>query len=53
MKARIIDLSPSKARRMGLDRKDGLGRVEVAPITVPMPDGAVKPGAGAHPKLAK
>jgi len=46
VKGRIIDLSPSTAEKIGIDRKEGVGKVEVAPITVPQPDGSVKPGAG-------
>jgi rare lipoprotein A len=44
---RIIDVSPSTARKIGIDRKEGVAKVEVAPIAVPLPDGNVKPGAGA------
>jgi rare lipoprotein A len=32
---RIIDLSPSTAREIGLTREQGVARVEVAPIEVP------------------
>lgn len=39
---RIIDLSPSTAREIGLDRDDGLANVVVAPIELPLPDGPVK-----------
>ena len=45
VKGRIIDLSPSTARRIGLSRKDGVARVAVTPITVPLPDGRIKRGA--------
>ena len=38
---RIIDLSPATARRIGLERKQGLAKVEVAPLTVPLVDGTV------------
>jgi rare lipoprotein A len=44
---RIVDLSPSSAEQIGLTREEGVARVAVAPISVPMPDGSVKPGAGA------
>lgn len=47
VKGRIIDLSPSTAEKIGIDRKEGIGQVEVAPIAVPQPDGSVKPGAAA------
>lgn len=42
VKGRIIDLSPVTARRIGLYHKQGLARVEVAPLTVPMADGSIK-----------
>ncbi|HEY0858816.1 MAG TPA: septal ring lytic transglycosylase RlpA family protein [Albitalea sp.] len=45
VKGRIIDVSPSTARRIGLTREDGVARVAVTPITVPLPDGRVKRGA--------
>lgn len=41
-KGRIIDLSPATARKIGLRRKAGIALVEVAPLSVPMPDGQVK-----------
>ncbi|MEO5697597.1 MAG: septal ring lytic transglycosylase RlpA family protein [Burkholderiaceae bacterium] len=47
---RIVDLSPSTAREIGLTRKEGVADVKVEPISVPMPDGSVKPGAAAEPK---
>jgi rare lipoprotein A len=53
VKGRIIDLSPSTARQIGLERKRGLARVEVAPITVPLPNGQVKPGAAAERNHSK
>jgi rare lipoprotein A len=43
---RIVDLSPSTAQQIGLDHKTGVTRVEVAPITVPLPNGDVKIGDG-------
>jgi rare lipoprotein A len=46
VKGRIIDVSPASAQELGIERKEGLAKVEVAPITVPQPDGSVKPGAG-------
>jgi rare lipoprotein A len=39
---RIIDLSPSTAQRIGLERKQGITTVEVVPLTVPLADGTVK-----------
>jgi rare lipoprotein A len=37
VKGRIVDLSPSTARRIGIDRKEGVAMVEVTPIVVPVP----------------
>ena len=48
---RIVDLSPATARKIGLDRKEGLAKVEVAPIEVPLADGSFKlvaDNAGLH-----
>lgn len=47
VKGRIIDLSPATAEKIGIGREEGVGKVEVTPITVPQPDGSVKPGAAA------
>jgi rare lipoprotein A len=44
---RIVDLSPATARQIGLDHHTGVTEVEVAPITVPQPDGRIKLGDGA------
>jgi rare lipoprotein A len=44
---RIVDLSPATARQIGLDSSTGVTDVEVAPITVPQPDGHIKLGDGA------
>jgi rare lipoprotein A len=44
---RIVDLSPATARQIGLDHHTGVTEVEVAPITVPQPDGHIKLGDGA------
>jgi rare lipoprotein A len=40
VKGRIVDLSPAAARKLGIDREDGVARVEVAPIQLPPRDGA-------------
>jgi rare lipoprotein A len=53
VKGRIIDLSPSTARDIGLDRDDGLANVVVAPIGVPLPDGGVKKGAATRDNKAR
>jgi rare lipoprotein A len=42
VRGRIVDLSPATARQIGLERKKGLAKVEVAPVTVPLADGTVK-----------
>ena len=44
VKGRIVDLSPSTAQKIGIGRDNGVAKVEVAPITIPLPDGQVKPG---------
>jgi rare lipoprotein A len=44
---RIVDLSPSTAQKIGISRREGVAKVEVVPIAVPLPDGSVKPGAAA------
>lgn len=45
---RIVDLTPSTAEKIGLTREDGVARVAVTPITVPLPDGGVKLGDAAN-----
>jgi len=47
VKGRIVDLSPAVAGQIGITPRQGVAKVEVAPIAVPMPDGTVKPGAAA------
>lgn len=47
-KGRIVDLSPSTARRIGITRHIGVARVVVAPISVPLADGRIKPGIAAQ-----
>ncbi|MEJ7929825.1 septal ring lytic transglycosylase RlpA family protein [Ramlibacter sp. AN1015] len=46
---RIVDLSPASAEAIGLTEEQGLTKVEVAPIRVPLPDGSAIMGAGAQP----
>jgi rare lipoprotein A len=48
IRGRIVDLSPSTAREIGLSRKSGVVQVEVAPIAVPLPDGSIKLVANAR-----
>jgi rare lipoprotein A len=47
-KGRIVDLSPSTARKIGIDPKQGVAKVSIEPIAVPLPNGEVKPGVAAH-----
>ena len=44
VQGRIVDLSPSTARKIGITPRKGVARVVVTPISVPLPDGTVKPG---------
>jgi rare lipoprotein A len=48
IKGRIVDLSPGTAQKIGLDSKEGVAKVSVVPIAVPLPNGDVKPGEAAH-----
>jgi rare lipoprotein A len=48
VKGRIVDLSPSTAQKIGVDSKEGVAKVSVEPIAVPLPNGDVKPGVAAH-----
>ena len=48
VKGRIVDLSPSTARQIGITPEAGVAKVAVVPIAIPLPDGSVKPGAAAH-----
>jgi rare lipoprotein A len=45
---RIIDLSPATARAIGITQRQGLAKVEVTPIVVPLPDGRVRWGEGSQ-----
>lgn len=49
---RIVDLSPATAQKIGISRREGVAKVEVAPIAVPLPNGGVKLGMGADARLA-
>jgi rare lipoprotein A len=50
---RIVDLSPSTAQKIGITRREGIAKVAVTPLAVPMPDGRIKLGAAARdPQLA-
>jgi rare lipoprotein A len=50
---RIVDLSPSTAQEIGISRRQGLARVEVSPLAVPLPNGGVKLGAAGQATLAR
>lgn len=45
---RLVDLSPSTARKIGISPKKGIARVRVSPISVPLADGKVEPGVVAN-----
>ncbi len=50
---RIVDLSPATAQQIGINKRDGIAKVTVTPIAVPMPDGRVKLGeAASDPQVA-
>jgi rare lipoprotein A len=50
---RIVDLSPATAQEIGITKRQGIAKVAVTPIAVPMPDGRIKLGAAANdPQLA-
>ena len=48
IRGRIVDLSPSTARKIGLTPKNGVAQVEVAPISVPLADGSIRLVANAR-----
>jgi rare lipoprotein A len=50
---RIVDLSPSTAREIGLSHRQGVARVEVSPLAVPLANGGVKLGAAGQATLAR
>jgi rare lipoprotein A len=50
---RIVDLSPATAREIGISHRQGVARVEVSPLTVPLPKGGVKLGAAGRAVLAR
>jgi rare lipoprotein A len=48
---RIVDLSPSTARKIGITPRIGIAKVRVTPIVVPLPDGRIKlAGAAPNPQ---
>jgi rare lipoprotein A (peptidoglycan hydrolase) len=52
VKGRIVDLSPATARKIGLEPKQGVTKVEVAPLEVPLPGARMKAG-GPYPDPRK
>jgi rare lipoprotein A len=42
VKGRIVDLSPRTAREIGLDKEEGLARVEVVPLELPPEEGPAR-----------
>lgn len=50
IRGRIVDLSPSTAREIGITPQIGVAKVVVAPIVVPLPDGRFKLGSAAGPR---
>ena len=44
VKGRIMDLSPSTAHQIGITQKEGVAKVEVDPIALPLPDDTVEAG---------
>ena len=48
IKGRIVDLSPTTARSIGITSHVGVANVVVAPIAVPLPDGRIKLGSAAR-----
>jgi len=44
VKGRIVDLSPSTAEKIGITQDNGVAKVKVTPISVPLPNGSIKSG---------
>jgi rare lipoprotein A len=44
VEGRIVDLSPSTAQKIGITEHNGVAKVTVAPISIPLPDGGTKCG---------
>jgi len=53
VKGRIVDLSPSTAERIGITHENGVAKVKVAPILVPLPNGGTKLGVAAPDAILK
>ena len=50
---RIVDLSSTTAQEIGITRRQGVAKVEVSPLAVPLPNGGVKLGAAGQATLAR
>ena len=50
VRGRIVDLSPSTARRIGITRKIGIAKVRVTPLAIPPRNGRIKVANEAHPR---
>jgi rare lipoprotein A len=48
VKGRIVDLTPATARKVGLDRHEGVSRVAVTPLSLPPSDEHARPPAAAR-----
>jgi rare lipoprotein A len=48
VEGRIVDLSPATAKEIGITPRQGVAQVEVAPLSVPLPNGGRKLGAAAE-----
>jgi rare lipoprotein A len=53
VEGRIVDLSPATAREIGITPRQGVAKVEVSPLAVPLPNGGVKLGVAADATLAR
>jgi rare lipoprotein A len=53
VKGRIVDVSPSTARKIGITKHQGVAKVQVAPIAVAQTNDSVKPGSTAKKVKAK
>ncbi len=49
VRGRTMDVTPSTAKQLGIEKREGVAPVVVAPVAVPQPNGTVTPGAGALP----
>jgi rare lipoprotein A len=53
VQGRILDVSPSTARKIGITKHQGVAKVQVAPIAVAQTNTSVKPRLPAHKVKAK